>query len=227
MPPALAIPTPPAEPAVAPEAPRAGAVPWGRWLAVSVVAIVAAHLLDAWAWRMLRDPRVYERDWGRLLRILGYLPTWGIVALALWQGGADRARGASRARLVLLAPLLGGVVAEVGKLLARRLRPDPELFGYAFRAFADGPWSNRGMGLPSSHMLVAFAGASALAVLFPRLRWLWYALAAGCGLTRVLAVGHFLSDVVVAGCLGGGVARGVAQWVHHRDASRGAREGTA
>ncbi len=206
---ALAVPTTPAHAGVASLVPR-GAVPWGRWLAVSAVAVLAAHLLDEWAWRALRDPRVYERDWGRLLRILGYLPTWGIVALALWQGGTDRVRGAQRARLVLLAPLLGGVVAEVAKLLLRRLRPDPELFGYAFRAFADGPWSNRGMGLPSSHMLVAFAGASALAVLFPRLRWLWYALAAGCGLTRVLAVGHFLSDVVVAGCVGWGVARWMA-----------------
>ena len=207
----------------APPGRAAGAARWGRWLVLSLAVVAVAHLLDPWAWRVLRDARVYERDWGRLLRILGYLPTWGIVALALWQGGEDRVAGARRARLVLLAPLVGGLVAEVGKLLVRRLRPDPELFGYAFRAFAEGPWSNRGMGLPSSHMLVAFAGASALAVLFPRLRWLWYALAAGCGLTRVLAVGHFLSDVVVAACLGWGVARGVAHW----DASRSAGEGPA
>jgi len=191
----------------------AGAPPWGRWLVVSLAAAGVAHLLDPGAWQLLRDPRVYERDWGRLLRVLGYLPTWGIVALALWQGGADRAGAAARGRLVLLAPLCGGVVAEVGKLLVRRLRPDPELFGYAFRSFADGPLSNRGMGLPSSHTLVAFAGAAALALLYPRLRWLWYGLAAGCALTRVMALGHFLSDVVVAACLGWAVAQGVARWL--------------
>lgn len=200
---------------------EAGAAPaaplriW-RWLAISAAAVVAAHLLDAAAWRLLRDPQVYERDWGRLLRVLGFLPTWGIVALGLWKGGEDAAAGAARGRLVLLAPLAGGVVAEVAKLLVRRLRPDPELFGYAFRSFADGPLSNRGMGFPSSHTLVAFAGASALALLFPRLRWLWYALAAGCALSRVLAVGHFLSDVVAAACLGWLVAQLVASYMRNR-----------
>lgn len=203
-------------PAVAAAEPAPVALSWRRWLVASLAAAVAAHLLDEWAWRVLRDARVYERDWGRLLRILGFLPTWGIVALALWQGGDDRAQGARRARLVLLAPLLGGLVAEVAKLLVRRLRPDPEQFGYAFRSFADGPWSNRGMGLPSSHTLVAFAGAAALAMLFPRLRWLWYALAAGCALTRVMALGHFLSDVVVAACLGWAVAQGVDLYMRKR-----------
>ncbi|MBU6366429.1 MAG: phosphatase PAP2 family protein [Gemmatimonadetes bacterium] len=203
-------------PAVAAAEPAPVALSWRRWLVASLAAAVAAHLLDEWAWRVLRDARVYERDWGRLLRILGFLPTWGIVALALWQGGDDRAQGARRARLVLLAPLLGGLVAEVAKLLVRRLRPDPEQFGYAFRSFADGPWSNRGMGLPSSHTLVAFAGATALAMLFPRLRWLWYALAAGCALTRVMAVGHYLSDVVVAACLGWAVAQGVDLYMRKR-----------
>ena len=106
----------------------------------------------------------------------------------------------------MLAPTLGGVVAEVLKLLVRRLRPDAETFGYAFRAFTDGPLSNRGMGMPSSHTLVAFAGAFALARLFPGATWVWILLAAGCGLTRVLATAHFLSDTVTAACVGWAVA---------------------
>jgi membrane-associated phospholipid phosphatase len=51
-----------------------------------------------------------------------------------------------------------------------------------------------------------------LAQLYPRARGLWYALAAGCAATRVLALGHFLSDTVVAAVLG----VMVGQWVWKR-----------
>jgi membrane-associated phospholipid phosphatase len=177
---------------------------WGRWLLASVAAIALAHLLDATAWR-LRLPTVYERDWGRLLRIVGFLPTWGLVALAFWLEQRTNQRRGPGTALLLLAPTLGGAAAEVLKLVFRRVRPDPEAFGYLFRAFSDGPWSNRGLGLPSSHALVAFAGAFALARIFPRARWVFYAVAAGCGFTRVLANAHYLSDIVVAASVAWGI----------------------
>lgn len=183
--------------------------PWLRWLIASAVAIVAAHLLDETAWRLVRLPTVYEKDWGRLLRSMGFLPTWLLLALAWWLQVREPVKRRAGTWLLVLGPTLGGLAAEVLKLLVRRLRPDPELFGYAFRSFADGPWSNRGMGMPSSHTLVAFAGAFALARLFPRARWVFYTLAAGCGLSRVMATAHFLSDTVVAACVGWGVVAAV------------------
>ena len=72
----------------------------------------------------------------------------------------DHPRRAAYAWALLLGPALGGGIAEVLKLSIRRLRPNPDLFEYVFRPFADGPWSNRGMGMPSSHVLVAFTGAA-------------------------------------------------------------------
>lgn len=179
---------------------------WSRWLVISAAAIVVAHLLDGVAWRMLRLPTVYDKDWGRLLRTAGFLPTWWLVALVYGRHVQEPAARRRGTWLLALAPTLGGVAAEVLKLLVRRLRPDPEQFGYAFRSFADGPLSNRGMGMPSSHALVAFAAAFALARLFPRARWVFFALAAGCALTRVMATAHFLSDTVVAACVGWGIA---------------------
>ena len=56
--------------------------------------------------------------------------------------------------------------------------------------------------MPSSHVMVAFAGAAVLSRVFPRAWWIWYLLASGCALTRVLALGHFFSDTVVAAFLG-------------------------
>ena len=175
---------------------------WIRFLIIAVVAIACAHLLDATAWRSARLLSVNDKDWGRLLRSMGYLPTWGVIALGFWLQQQDHPRRTKYAWALVLGPALGGSLAEVLKLSIRRLRPNPDVFEYVFRPFADGPLSNRGRGMPSSHTLVAFAGATVLAQLYPRARWLWYTLAAGCAATRVLAMGHFLSDTVVAAVLG-------------------------
>lgn len=182
---------------------RRGTTRWITWLLVSCALVAIAHLLDPLAWRVLRKANVYETDWGRLLRSAGYLPTWGLIAFAVCRERRDAREG----WLLIGSPTLGGALAEVVKLVVRRLRPDPDTFGYAFRAFADGPWSNRGLGMPSSHTLVAFAGAAMLAARFPRAAGAFYLVAVGCALTRVMSNGHFLSDTVAAACLGWAVAQ--------------------
>lgn len=188
------------------ELPHPTPVPWGRWLLITMIATVAAHALDPVAWQHLRHPKVNDTDWGRMLRTLGYLPFWVVLAAAMRLQTSEVGLRRFRAQLLVFAPLAGGLTAELLKLGIRRLRPDPDQFGYVFRSVTEGPLSNRGMGMPSSHVLVAFAGATALGILFPRLRGLALVLAAGCALTRVLALGHFLSDTVVAACLGWAVA---------------------
>jgi membrane-associated phospholipid phosphatase len=175
---------------------------WIRLLILALVAVALAHTLDVVAWRSARLLNVNDKDWGRLLRSMGYLPTWAVIALGFWLQQRDDPRRSRYAWALLLGPALSGGVAEVLKLLIRRLRPNADLFEYVFRPFAEGPLSNRGMGMPSSHVLVAFGGAEVLARLYPRARWLWYTLAGGCAATRVLAMGHFLSDTVVAAVLG-------------------------
>ena len=189
--------------------------PWAP-IIVALLAIGVAHLLDQLAWSSLRDPQVYERDLGRLLRSIGYLPTWLIVAIGCWTYDRPNRGWGWRGGLVMLAPLTGGALAEGLKLVVRRLRPDAQTFGYVFRPFADHPFSNGGLGMPSSHTLVAFAGATALARLFPRAWWLWYLLAVGCAITRVLANAHFLSDTVAAAALGWFVGELLSRWMQSR-----------
>jgi len=186
----------------------------GYRAAFLAMLVLIAHLLDPWAQQVLVDPDVYSRDWGRLLRVLGFYPLWLIVAAVLLLDGRNRWVPATHggpceracAALLALAPALGGGVAEIGKLTFRRLRPGEIPGEYAFRALADRPFYSGGLGLPSSHALVAFAAAATMARIFPRTALLWYLLASGCALTRVLAGAHFLSDVVVAGILGWGTA---------------------
>jgi membrane-associated phospholipid phosphatase len=55
-----------------------------------------------------------------------------------------------------------------------------------------------------------------LAHLFPRARVVWFALAAGCGLSRLLARAHFLSDVALAALVGILVAALLWRWYLRR-----------
>jgi membrane-associated phospholipid phosphatase len=176
-----------------------------RALGLTLVLTGLALFADQWAYHAWHDPKVYERDWGRLLRVMGFLGTWVALAIAMvLQEGSDpmkRPMARRRALLLLGSAAMGGLVAEVLKLLIRRERPMVHDGLYGFRDFAERTFSTSGLAMPSSHTLVAFGGAAMLARLYPRARWVGYVLAAGCGVSRVMARAHFVSDVVLAaGC---------------------------
>lgn len=177
-----------------------------RALLITLLAFGVASLIDRWAYQQLSNPSVYDRDWGRLLRVMGFLGTWLALAIAvrLHEAGDVRTRALAsrRAWLLIGSAALGGLAAEILKLLIRRERPAVHDGLYGFRDFGERTWSTAGLALPSSHTLVAFAGAAMLARLYPRARWVGYTLAGGCAATRVLARAHFVSDVVLAAGLG-------------------------
>ena len=194
---------------------------------IAIGALIAATALDGWAYRVLVLPDVYDHDWGRMLRVVGFLPTWAVVSAALvlcsdvpWSM-RDPARW--RAFLPLLAATLGGIAAEMLKLLLRRERPETNAGAYVFRSWGDHPLSTSGLSLPSSHALVAFAAAAMLARLYPRARWLWFGLAAGCALTRVLSHKHYLSDVTLSAIMGWAVATILTRWYLRVEPDRGTR----
>lgn len=164
-------------------------------LAAAVITWVAFRL-DPWIWARLRYPDIYEHDWGRLLRVMGSLVLWAPLALAV------ALEGRRRGWLLLAGPAVAGIGAEALKLLVRRERPGLHDGTYVFRSFAERPFDSHDFGFPSSHAVVAFAGAAVLARLYPRAGWVVYPLALGCAVSRVLAHAHFASDVV-AGSIAG------------------------
>ena len=115
-----------------------------------------------------------------------------------------------------LVPTVSGASAEVLKLVFRRLRPAETSPDYVFRPLLEDTWSNRGLGMPSSHMMVAMGAAVVLARLFPRTRWIWYPLAVGCGYTRILAGAHYASDVVVGGVAAWLIGTVIMRWGFNR-----------
>lgn len=197
----------------------------GLFLVVAGVTIGAAHLVDHPVAERVFYPGVAATDWGRLLRVVGYLPTWLLIGAALIL--IDRTRDLSRAGAYIRDPLTRGVMiaagaaatgllAEALKLVVRRGRPiieDGLSSGYAFRALSDSPLSTSGLGMPSSHAAVGF-GAACMLCIIHRPAWpVWMLLAIGCGATRVLARAHFVSDVVASAFLGAVVAWGL--WSLH------------
>ncbi|MDA1081164.1 MAG: phosphatase PAP2 family protein [Gemmatimonadetes bacterium] len=182
------------------------------WLLAMVAFFLFVPMLrDRWVYDNWYHADLYDLDWARFLREMGWYPTWVIAALAIWlTKRAANAVAAKRDALYLLAaPAVAGIVCEVLKLVIRRERPETNGGDYGFRAWSDEPFSTGGLATPSSHTMVAFAAATALARLFPGARWVWYPLAAGCAATRVLAHAHFLSDVTLGALLGWSVAWGV------------------
>jgi membrane-associated phospholipid phosphatase len=174
-----------------------------RIFLVLATAIVIAHLLDPVTFRYVRVEGVNDEDWGRMLRVMGFVPLWlaAGAALMLHERTPQRLLVRGRGGLIIAGALLGGAVAELLKLVIRRLRPG-ELGEYVFRPFTERPLSTGGLGMPSSHALVAFGAAAVLSRIFPRARVIWWGLAWGCGFTRIASGAHFLSDVVVAACVG-------------------------
>ena len=175
-------------------------------LAVTIGATAATFLVDKAVYDLLHAPNVYDKDFGRLLRVMGFAGTWVALAAAVGlQQGADpanRSLAKRRAWLLFWSPMLAGGIAELLKIVLRRERPAINDGLYGFRPWDERTWNGAGLAFPSSHAAVAFGGAAMLARLFPRARWVGYTLAAGCAATRVFARAHFVSDVVLAAGIG-------------------------
>lgn len=184
-----------------------------RFWVFALLSIVLAHILDPFAFRHFRIENVYGEDWGRMLRVMGFVPLWiaAGAALMLEERTPWRRMARSRGGLIIAGSIVGGIAAELTKLIVRRRRPY-ELGEYVFRPFTERTFSTGGLGMPSSHALVAFGAAAVLSRIYPRARVIWWGLAWGCGLTRVASGAHFLSDVVGAAVIGWLVGALVWKW---------------
>lgn len=201
---------------------RAGLAARTAWLLAFVALFALVPMLaDKWVYDHVWMDRVYDKDWARLLRQMGWYPTWVLAALAVllaqrrpdgFVAPSPPGSAAHRnARLLLFAPALAGIVCEILKLTIRRERPHPNAGEWVFRAWDDQTWSTAGLGMPSSHTMVAFGAATALARIFPGARIVWYGLATGCAITRVLDRAHFFSDITLGALLGWSIGWGV--WI--------------
>lgn len=180
------------------------------WFVAAVLALAVVTLLDRAAYRFFKAPDDIEiRDWYKLLRIVGYLPTWILIGLAIDVAVVKGARRLSDGVLLMFSAGLAGGAAEVLKLVVGRQRPGPD-GEYVFRGLFSGFVNGGGLGMPSSHAAVAFGGAFMLSWLRPGTGPVILTAAMGCALTRLLGADHFLSDVTVGALLAYPISRMIA-----------------
>ncbi len=150
------------------------------------------------------------------LRTAGYLPAWIAVGAALliaarpWRREGLKGDGARRAwggLLVILSAALAGGVADAIKPVIGRVRPMFSDGRHLFWRVEGIPDDRISYGMASSHAAVAFGAAFAILFLYGRPGWVALAIAAGCGVTRMMSGAHFATDVYVAAVLGYAFAR--------------------
>jgi len=178
-------------------------------VAISILAVVAYFLLDTWA------ASLYDHWPGWVYRPARFLTDIGKSAWIIWSaiaiivaGIALRllSRGESRQRLaaqaigmasyVLASVAISGLIANIAKRAIGR--PRPELFG-EHGLFSINPFMHDSLyeSFPSGHATTDGAFWTALALLFPPLRWPFLIFGLYLALTRVFVGAHFPSDVAV------------------------------
>jgi membrane-associated phospholipid phosphatase len=125
----------------------------------------------------------------------------------------SRRRAMEAGGLVAASGVISGVNGLV-KWVAGRKRPityyrpaesQSVLGPFDFHPFISGfrgLFGEKDLCFPSGHTCLAFATAGAFAILLPRWRWLFFAVATVTGIERIVENAHFLSDVVAGAGLG-------------------------
>jgi undecaprenyl-diphosphatase len=202
--------------------PRSSAVqPWRTPLrlgigAIAIVAVVVASMvvLDAWAAtsaRLMPEGVIVLfdeiTDFGKSVWLL--VPV-GVALAAIALVATPTLPRMSQGVLAALAVRLGflfaavglpGLVFTIAKRLIGRARP---FVGGSADPFSYRPlgWEVEYASLPSGHAIDAFAIATAIGALWPRLRPLMWTYAAAIAVSRVVLTAHFPSDVIAGAVVG-------------------------
>lgn len=193
------------------------------WLAIGIVAMAAAMAVDRSAASHMRASGVegYLRTHDGLTAVLKAPGSYGFTAFCAVVVLVIRKPNWADALFIAIAPLVSGLNGAVKWMLGRHrpytwgkkkideLRPfDFEYFRGGFAGMRNGT----NLSFPSGHACMAFATAAALAILFPRWKWAFFAVAGVTAIERVAENAHWCSDSVGAIILGvGGVH--VIRWL--------------
>jgi membrane-associated phospholipid phosphatase len=190
--------------------------------AVLMVFAAAALPLDLAAARFVQAHRL-TGDLRRIVTLAEVFGWGGTIALIILTAVALDPRGWRVAPRLAIGSLAAGLAADGLKLLGvARWRPAPALEAGLNQTFvgwlplwrhdpALGAYDSRLQSFPSGHAANAVGLAIALAVLYPRGRWLFAAFAVLACLQRVEGLAHFPSDVLVGaaiGCLASAICAG-------------------
>jgi len=143
--------------------------------------------------------KLVKGEYYNFFQQIGVIYTGIFVSLFLWIHDRPRRKYV----LVFIAAMIVAVIFvwfmqhTVGKLRIKEGNP-----ALVYLPFPRGWLQAAGLAFPSGHTTFAFVLATLLAWAYPRAKWLFYAVAAGCGISRIVTVQHWLSDVYAGALLG-------------------------
>lgn len=190
---------------------------WRLFALIAIPAFLLALILDWPAYQILSidtliegedSPqwKIEQRQLYQFVRLVGYIPAWLAIALAVDLAGRRRRSpmvGVERDDRGLVTPgilactLLTGLVVAFMKALIGRERPLKHDGEWYFKPFLDGFTDGSNLSTPSSHAAIAVAGALVISRLRPGTGFVAIPLAVACAYSRVLMGAHFISDVVL------------------------------
>jgi len=167
---------------------------------IPVARFICENMQESPAWieSVLDGARHYGQAFSALLIFL--------VMLSL-----DRRRR-SAAFILVVAILATAAVSTLAKPIASRARP------YIYFETGRMWWFLKGFGrsdycsLPSAHTASAFALSAALSRNYPRGAWVFFLAAGLCGMSRIIDVQHYASDVFLGAVIGLWIGNGVYRW---------------
>ncbi|CAN7640049.1 phosphatase PAP2 family protein [Rhizobium sp. LjRoot254] len=178
-------------------------------LVVTALAVAAYFLLDAYAASMydawpdwMRKPARFFTDLGKSWWIITgsvIVIIAGILMLRFSSDKAHRRLGAqaiAMASYVLVSVAISGLISNLVKRAIGR--PRPEMFG-DHGLFSLNPFAHDSAleSFPSGHATTDGAFWTALALLYPPLRWPFLIIGLYLAFTRVFVGAHYPSDVLV------------------------------
>ena len=200
---------------------RYSVLPYGGFELLNFAAVLlttlglAAVMLDPYltVWQEQLPPRLVDifRTVTRFGKSDWILVSTGLFFIAMLVLDASALRARLRARramrtlaagYVFAAVALSGIIANLSKNIIGRARPKhfDETGSMSFDFWSgDSSWAS----FPSGHATTAMALGIALALLFPRLRWVFLCFCFWIAVSRLFVEAHYPSDVIAGGMLGG------------------------
>lgn len=181
-------------------------------------------IFDAWVWICvfgIATLYVYaKKTFSSWNQFKGWIKTFKFVAV--WRDFISKMKS-NNSFLVFCSVSIASVIGEILKFVIGRVRPDYvpqglEIFGdtMQLRDFIPLSVSDSYHSMPSGHTIATFAGLVMIGMLKPKYKWLTWSLAILVGLSRLVLVRHWFSDVLVGAFIGMVVADFVLAFVRKK-----------
>ncbi len=186
---------------------------WTMWLFTIAAAVLAYLFADlplarffeahyqrtpAWLQSFLDGARHYGQGFSLVL----------VIALILTLDGVRKREAMS----FLVLAIAVTIVTATAKGVAGRTRPYEFLSNGEMWHFFKGFAQSRYGSFPSAHAVSAFAMSALLSAFYRRGRWVFFAAAVLCAVSRVVDIQHYLSDVIIGAALGTWLGNGIFRW---------------